>query len=213
MSGVAREPSFTVLLAGIEKEADLMVTFMELSALMPEKTITIVMVGPLISPQLPVTTFHHCKLSITRCSGTLQDYLRSRDEQVDLTICLNAGLSAYSSWRDAIIELLRRKLKCYVTDYCLLSLDMSQQALLSLEPQIHTQLKEMTIQDGARETIAVVTDSNESEKQATPVRSDFSVRLGDPLINPFRDPKRKYCESARFPWFSNALICELVYGY
>lgn len=202
MSGLAHKPTLAIILAGVEKEADLLFTFKELSALIPEQIISIVMVGPLISANTSGTCFRHSSLSVSRYCMTLQAYLEHQDSpcHIDLVICLNAGLSAYSAWKDAIIEVTNRRMRCYITDYCLLSLDMSQQALNSLIPHLHTDLTRLNISK----------TTNSDNEQPTP--NFNSVRLSEPIINPFRDAKRIYCESARFPWFSNAFICELLFS-
>lgn len=199
---MARRSSLVILLAGVEKEADQLLTFAELSALMPETTISIVMVGPQISPKTPNSIFRHSNLKIVRYSATLQEYLQFQGAayNVDLVICLNAGLAAYISWKDAVIEIVKRKLKCYVTDYCLLSLDFSQLALNSLIPQLETEMDHLAIGDNQHISVG----------QSLPGFS--SVKLSEPQINPFRAPKRNFCDSAKYPWFANAFVCQLVYS-
>ncbi|XP_067936741.1 zinc finger MYND domain-containing protein 15-like [Watersipora subatra] len=196
-SGVASQPESVVLLAGVEKEADLLITFLELSSLLPGKTISVIMVGPSISAKISGNCFKHDNLTVSRYCMTLQEYLRSNHQScsVDVIICLNAGLAAYTSWRDAIVEIVKRQIRCYITDFCLLSLDMSQQALLSLTLQLESALNHMNMNSDLT--------SRSSE--------NLSVKLSEPVINPFRCPVRKFCESARFPWFSNAFICELIF--
>ena len=198
VSGVADRQSLRIVLGAVDKEADLVVTLFELSVLLPDKHIDIIMVGPLISDEISGSKVEHGNLSVTRFSTTLQDYIRysSETDSIDLIICLNAGLAAYPSWREAVLTVAEKHIKCYITDFCLLSLDMSQQALSSLLPLLQPSLDSLSLSDsqmagGGRQTVA-----------ACP-------RLSEPLINPFRNPFRKYCDSARLAWFSNAFICEL----
>lgn len=191
-----------LILAAVDKEADYVVTFFELSVLLPDTQIDIVMVGPLISDKVSGSKVEHGNLTVTRYSTTLQDYLKYSPESgdIDLIIGLNAGLAAYPSWRDAVTSVTERKIKCFVTDFCLLSLDMSQQALNSLVSSLQPSLDALSLSD---DTQTCVPTSLDSQVAVT------CPRLSEPYINPFRNPFRKFCDTARLAWFSNAFICEL----
>lgn len=176
---MANRHSLNIILAGADKEVDLAVIYSELCILLPQMTLSVILVGPLISEKLPRTVFIRNNLEIKVYAGMLQHYLSEQidDCSFDVVICLNAGLSAYSSWREGLMKVIERNIPCYVTDYCLLSIELSQQALSTL--------------------------SSNTEQS--------SVLLSEPSINPFRDPKRKQCDSAVFPWYSHAFISKLIY--
>lgn len=201
MTGLAQKQNIKLILAAVDKEADLVITLLELSVLLPNTKIDIIMLGPLISENVSGARTEHGNLSVVRYSTTLQDYLPSaQTEHIDLVICLNAGLAAYTSWREAMAVLSKTRIPCVITDYCLLSLDMSQQALFSLAPLLQNGLSSLNLtgSGSAFESVAVGTSC--------------TLRLGEPVINPFRSPVRKFCDSAKLPWFSNAFICELIYS-
>lgn len=186
----------------MDKEADLVITFKELSVLLPGKPINLFMVGPLISPSASGRCMTVGLLSVTLFSLTLQDYLQFNPSP-DLVICLNAGLSAYSSWKYAVEKLAETpKIKCYITDYCLLSLEASQKSLTRYGvSDLDINLSSMSLTSSSEVTAGA---------QKTPPATRCPHLL-EPTLNPFRDPKKKLCDSSKIPWFSNAFISELVF--
>lgn len=187
----------------MDKEADLMDTFLELCPLLPEKTLDIVLIGPQISPSVSGSSLKQLNVTISRHSGLLQDYLSYCGSDVDLVVCMNAGLSAYQSWKDAVSLLVDQRINCYVTDVCILSIHHSQQHLSQLSTEAYEFCQQMHHLQ--------VTDSNPglgySSEAVLP-----GISLTEPVVNPFRSPLRLFFDCARLPWFSNAFICQLIYS-
>lgn len=165
----------SVVLAGADKESDLIPTFKELSSLFPDQKLKLTLVGPMVSKSVAGIAHSDSNLQISRYSGLVQDIC----EPSDLVICMNAGLSAYSTWKDAVLVFSKQKITCFITDFCLLSVDSSRQAIDYLRSSGKTE--------------------------------ECKLRLGNPIVNPFRSPFRKRCDTSKLHRYSNAFICQLFY--
>lgn len=169
---------------------------------MPNLNINLTLVGPMISSTAHGKQRTLNSVCISLYKGLLQDYMNSHPcDVIDLVICMNAGLSAYSTWKDSVLLLHQYKLPCYVTDFCLLSLEYSQKALASLSSEIQSNKLQMS-------SLQVHEDSSCGNSS-----SSFNIKLGEIVLNKFRSPLRKHCDSMKLPWFSNSFICKLLYDW
>lgn len=182
-----------IILAAADKEADLAITFKELCYLIPSTNIEIVMIGPLLSSHTRTRVLAYNRLTMRFCNSTVHEFLNHDANRYDMIIGLNAGLAAYATWRETVIAIRDRAIDAYFTDYCLMSIRLSQRAV--------NELSDADLAD----RVLSLSISSVSTGVATP-----RLTLSDPVINPYRSPVRKYSDSLNLPWYSNAFICHLA---
>lgn len=116
---------------GAEKEADMLVYFLELRHLLPSYQLEIHLFGNKISRKAD---------GLKKSQGNLSFYLHRKlwhkfNSAADphLAIGFNAGLAAYKSWTQTLKKLEEKQIPAYFTDFCHYSHDWSAEHLQLLQ--------------------------------------------------------------------------------
>lgn len=122
--------SLVIHILGAEKEADMLVYFLELGHLLPSYKLEIHFFGNKIS---------HKAHGFQKIQGNLTFYLHRKlwhkitSSNPHLVIGFNAGLAAYKSWTQTLKKLEEKEIPAYFTDYCHYSHDWSADHLQLLQ--------------------------------------------------------------------------------
>ncbi|ELU03975.1 hypothetical protein CAPTEDRAFT_186827 [Capitella teleta] len=129
-SRISEKKSLTVHLLGVEKEADLLPLFNELTVLLPNLELNLHFFGPGLSKKVHGRVHKHRSIKII-LRRKLYHKSTLAASIPDLVIGFNAGLAAYQSWQPTIECLKNTETPVFFTDYCRLSVDLSRKCLQS----------------------------------------------------------------------------------